>query len=524
MPAESVESPGDRTRGGMWVGLAALALLVRWIRWARADVVDADAPRFLAIAKSAAAGDWGAVVADDFHPLYPIVIAGVQAVVDDWELAGALVSITAGVAAVGFATAFTRDAFGWPAAPVAGALVALQVRHVDFSSDVQSEGLYLAAFLASVWCGWRALSRRSARWALATGCVSGLAYLVRPEGLGIVAVVGAVAGFEIIRRRWPLARAAGWGASLLAGAMLLAAPYVVLLYQDTGVWMLSRKKSLMVVAGIDHPRGESVVLRPAPSAPLRGLKDRGVRSRSAPSGLFEALFELFRKALKAFRYEMLLLFGIGLWTVRGPPGLRGRFLLVLVAVYAAALFGLLTTSGYVSRRHWLPVLTPLFSIAALGVPLLGRRTLQLLGRRSASTLAAVAVGFVVVVAPVVDLLLDERGDRHLAERRAGEWVAASGKSGASRIVAAHRGYSAYYAQARHLPLAPSLGTLEPRRLRERGATHVVLDTEALADEDWEAVLARPGLRLLKEFAASGRRVRLLAVEADAPPEAVPGRD
>ena len=51
----------------------------------------------------------------------------------------------------------------------------------------------------------------------------------------------------------------------------------------------------------------------------------------------------------------------------------------------------------------------------------------------------------------------------------------------------------------------------------------MLETEALAEQDWVVVLARPGLRLVKEFEEAGRRVRLLAVETSAPFEAVSGR-
>ena len=495
-------------------GVAVLAGLVRWWRWAHTDVIFADGPRFLSIAKAVAAGDWNTVMGDDFHPLYPIAAAAAHVLVPDWETAAVMVSIAGGVLAVVGLFALTRAAFGPSVGLIAAALLALHPRAVDFTSDVQSEGLYLGLFMVSLWCGWRAISGRSSRWACAAGVCAGFAYLARPEGIGVVGVLIVLALVEVVWNGWRPGRAIGWVAALVAGVTLTAAPYVWALHQETGTFTLTRKKSIAVVLGVRDP-SSLPRLRPAPSAPLPALRDSERAEKPVePAGGLETLWQFGRKGLKAFRYESLLLLMVGLWSSRGRPGSRGRFFGAVVGAYGIVLLGLLMSAGYVSRRHWLPVLVPLLGYAAVGVPVLGNWALGWVGRLFAasapSRLVATLAGMMFLAVPAAFEFSEPRASRHLAERHAGEFAAASPEP---RVVATRRSYAAYYAQGRHLPIEPSLNTLDPERLRARGATHVILESEALDEARWETVLAQPGVTLVERFEAHGREALLLEVDS-----------
>jgi 4-amino-4-deoxy-L-arabinose transferase-like glycosyltransferase len=65
--------------------------------------------------------------------------------------------------------AFARRAFGPRVALVAAALLAFHAGAVETSGDVQSEGLYVALFLAAVAALWRALDEGRLDSALAAG-------------------------------------------------------------------------------------------------------------------------------------------------------------------------------------------------------------------------------------------------------------------------------------------------------------------------------------------------------------------
>ena len=507
----------EATRGPLGPGSERLVLgallvaagLVRWLRWERTDVLFADGPRFLAIAKSVAAHDWNAVLSDDFHPLYPAAVAGMHGLLPDWESAAVAVSIAGGLLAVACLYGLVRSAFDPGTAWVAAALLAFHTRAVEFTSDVQSEGLYLGCFLAAIWAAWRALEGRSLRWAALAGGFSGLAYLTRPEGLGVVGVAGLVALFEVLRGRRPFGRSVGWCAALVAGALLVVSPYLAGMSQQAGELTLTRKKSLarMVGLGHDHSFAARTV---APSAPLPPLLDPALPpSHRAPKGVLPAVWQTLRKALKAIRHEGLLLIVIGLWASRGRPALRGRFFAALVGAYALLLFGLMMSAGYVSRRHWLPVLVPLLGYGAVGAHVLGRWVVERLRRRAWPAWAPAAIGLAVVVVPLLVSMVSIRESKHLADRLAGERIAALSPG---VVVASPRSYAAYYGQGRHLPIQASADTLDPKRLRERGVRYAVVPAHDLDPAAWDAVLAKPGLRLVDRFAANGREALLIEVE------------
>jgi len=162
------------TAGRVAVGLVLLAVAVRWIRWARTDALFNDGPIFLGIARLMEGGHWGVALGHDYHPLYPLVVLALRAVLAPfggvgWETAGAAVSIAGGAASVLFLHLWLRDAFGARVALLGGLLLAVHVQAVEYSADVQSEGVYLACFTAAVWLGWRALERGRAADAAGSG-------------------------------------------------------------------------------------------------------------------------------------------------------------------------------------------------------------------------------------------------------------------------------------------------------------------------------------------------------------------
>ena len=63
----------------------------------------------------------------------------------------------------------------------------------------------------------------------AAGLASGLAYLARPEGLGLACVLVVLALFEGLRGTWRLGHAFRWAASVGVAALLCVAPYAIAL-------------------------------------------------------------------------------------------------------------------------------------------------------------------------------------------------------------------------------------------------------------------------------------------------------
>jgi len=494
-----------------------LAGALRWLRWEHTGALFNDGPQFLWIAQRMAADDWASALAHDYHPLYPLLILlghllGAPAL--DWESAAVGVSVLCGVLSVALLYGFVRDTFGWPAAPLAAALLAMHLRAVDFSSDVYSEAPYLAAFLAALWLGWRAMADRSTALAAWAGALAGVAYLVRPEGLGAGLVFAACVLLGVLRRIWSPVVAGRWLLACALGALLVGLPYATVVRVQDGSWALTRKKSVSLLArGGTRASDPSAALGPSPAPPVREHLPPPPSAQPTPARptLLQALDRFQSKLLSAAGYPVALLLVLGVASLRGPPGLRGIFLLSLSGLYAGVLFALEWNVGYLSRRHAFPPLVPLFGYAALGMPVLGRGLLRLgrrMGlRRAASPGLALALGLAVAVVPGLVRQLPERRSGKVATRQAAEWL--RNHSAQPLVVAARRVRVAYYARARYVPIPEPVEVGGIPALRAQGATHVILSADDLGPADWAALLERGDLRLLRRFDVRGDEALLL---------------
>lgn len=578
MPAETAgrgshrrERPAGSARleafafGALVAGAAAW----RWIAWTRTAVLFDDGPRFLAIARAMDAGWWSAALRDSFHPLYPALSAAMHRLLGapdtaaDWETAAALVSVLGGAAAVAFLFLFLRDAFGRGAAFCGALLLAAHGRAVEYASDVQSDGLYLGLYAAGLWAGWRAWRGGSPAWAALAGVASGLAYLTRPEGLGLALVLAALGVASIVRRCWTLRAGAAWLAALGIATAACMAPYVLALHALTGEWTLTHKKSVATLVGAERGvtpgapvrprrerprepsppepaqagRGEQAPPgptaptpagseAPAPSGPaaprpagsepvappppwldalgletpvsvrredleLAYLDQDGLRvalAPSAPRRAFEALRMLARHGKSSLRYGVLALACVGLIPCRGRPGARGVYVLAAVLLYAGVLFALTASSGYVSRRHALPPLLPLFGYAGMGALAAGAWLARAARAPERSALAAALVLAAFVAGEVAVGIAPKRLDA-LAGRRAAEWLRDHAPERGR--LAASRQRLGYYAEMPYVPLAGIADDALGRYLSRVGARYVLVEgperLEALRRAEGDAV-------------------------------------
>ena len=504
----------------MRLGLLALLVLaagVRWLMWSRTVTLFNDGPEFLAIARAAAAGDYGTVLAHPFHPLYPLLVAALHGAGIEWETAAALIGVAGGTAAVGFLFLFFRDAFGVSAAWIGAGLVAVQSRAVEYSSDIQSDGLYLGLFAAGVYFGWRAWTRRSLGHAMAAGLASGLAYLTRPEGLGLACVLVGLAFVEALRGSWRVAPALRWATGMAVAALLCVAPYSVALQRYSGEWSLTTKKSIGDLVGVAPDAAERPAearVRPARSplyAPVspavsanRLQLDSGEdglaveQAATKPRRAFAAARMLARTEKSAFRYGALLLFVPGLFFSRGRPTRRAVYVAAIAGAYTVVLFGLTYSSGYVSHRHALPPLLPLYGYVGLGAIALGtwiaraaeRRDLRGLRRASPLVIAA-AIAALVGIGELATQREPRRANERAA-RSAAEWLGEHGDPGPLATTRLRLGY---YAGMPYVPLIvvddPNLAPQVDRYLEETGVRYVLLDDP----EQVEAIRRIEGARL-----------------------------
>ncbi|MHA7836511.1 MAG: glycosyltransferase family 39 protein [bacterium] len=569
--ASTAGAPTSRRALGLLL-LVGAAAAVRAVAWSRTVAIFNDGPVFLSMAEAMLDGRWEAVLAHPYHPLYPGCIGLVSLLLPvDLEAAAVLVSIAGGVGAVAAIHLWLRDAFGDDVAWLGGWMAALHPSAVDFSSDVMSDGLYAGLYLAGFAWLSRGDDRASLGWMGLAGAMAGLAYWVRPEGIGLLIVGACSVGWRAATEPPGRRRRLGGLALLLVVGAIVASPYVLALEARTGELALTRKKSLQTLAtGAQAPparsprattagesptrasdparstratdpappayptSGEEEVGSPGSGASPVALPELAVRSdgpgaqkppRSA-RGLLEAHLRVLRTALSAFRYEAALLALPGLLLLvlgrvgPAPPRWPLRTLALATALYGAVLVLLVWGAGYVSRRHALPFLLPGVALPALGLRWTLRAAKGSTGETGAGTETGAArwlrgrrwlpIGLIVLLGLGWGLRdLRPRRVERAAVRSAAEWLAMQHPG--SGPVAGQKLRAAYYAGAPFVPLPPGHDGRLEAVLRERGARWIVIDEEKYGDHIGIAEGVGAWLRPVHRVEAAGRTAVVLEI-------------
>lgn len=507
------EAQPSLSRERLALGLCVLAgLALRLARWERSEVLFNDGPVFLALAERSAAGQLETLLQHPFHPLYPLAVAALHGLLAPFgagfETAGVLVSALAGCGAILALHAFVRRAFGPREGLVAAWLLAFHAGAVDVAGDVQSDSLYLALFLAAAAALWRTLAEGRGRSALAAGSAAGLAYLTRPEGLGVALVGLGLVALYTVRGRFAPRRGLALALLLALATAAFALPYAAALSFESGQLLFTRKKSVAWVvgsagsagpgglatgqAGMEAPKRAAAIARraaaPAPppaseADPPRPAAPDPYDSLVAPPWTARdaagAAFDLLDDASSALRPEQLALVLVGLFALRGRPGPRAGFVASLLGAYGALLFSLAMNVGYVSERHALPPLLLLLGYGAAGALALGewagrRRAAAGAGAQQRRARALTALALALVTAICLGKMLRRDGVEDLAERRAAEWLRAEAPG---RVVAARKRRVAYYAGAPFVPLRPKTAGGFERYFDDHGVGFVVVNQE-----------------------------------------------
>lgn len=258
--------PNEISPRSVTLRLAVALLVAIGLRLYLASIMPAvsrDGVTFIWYAQRLAANPLEEARREKQHPLYPALIAATHGVLDrvgiartdsvrQWVIAGQSVAVAASLVLIPAIYLLTATLFNRRIGIVAAACTAVLPEFARYGVDVLSDTLHLSLYVLALTAGMTGLLRRSwGRLALA-GLLSGLAFLVRPEG-GEVALVVFV--FTLLAGGWSWRRRLAGVTACVLGFILVAGPYMVV----TG--RVVQKKSLRRFIGAQ------AVARPAQAPP-----------------------------------------------------------------------------------------------------------------------------------------------------------------------------------------------------------------------------------------------------------------
>jgi len=334
------------------VAAVTLTLAVRAYSFWNYYTINNDGVLYIEAARHFWNGNWFGGL-ESFHPpLFPLMIAVAFPMTGEWESAGQFWPLILGVLIIVPLFSLLQRFYGQKVALIALFFYSVSPNLTRLSIHARSEVPYIFFLVLALYFLQRAIDRET-HFPLffIAGITSALAYLVRPEGVGL-AMVGA---FYLLYCGWKqgvLKRGCLQIGIFFLGFVLFSAPYGLYLKWDTGNWIISRKAANVLsvaLAGYD-PSVNQVSQKDSDKTSTLGMiaSRPTLYLKKVFIDIFRTLF-IFFEALH-YSYLPFLLLGC-FFCLRRRFWERDDFLFFALIVFYLGAFALL----YVNRRFAVPL-------------------------------------------------------------------------------------------------------------------------------------------------------------------------
>ncbi len=336
---------------GHWQALLlimALAFILRIFLVFYPEVIRIDGVEYIRHAKEVLAGDW---TEGKSSPGYPALVAFVYTLIKNYEMAGIWVSIVFGVLLVVPVFYLGKTIFHEKVGMISGLVVAVHPFLHTFSGSVLTESTYHFFLATSVLFGWCAFRKGRFDHVLLFGAFATLAFLTRPEAIGLLFVFIVWVFFfnpPGERRYWP--KRMGMILVALLAFLAFSSPYLIQLRKETGKWSISKKLDISVGSVSKMGDLPSVnEIRPwREGLPILSLfKDPLSLSVRVGTGFFSSLYK-FQQVFNPILSLFAVIGWMGIIRNRSPFSLKANFYIISHHLFY---FGLLLSILFTSRRY-----------------------------------------------------------------------------------------------------------------------------------------------------------------------------
>jgi 4-amino-4-deoxy-L-arabinose transferase-like glycosyltransferase len=489
--------------------LAAILLFATALQAAllvRLPTVSADGIIFIGIARNLAEAPIETFRNQDQHPGFPAMLLactravqwlGYRGEPDSWMAGGIAASFICGVLSVAVVWLLASDLFDAKVANVAAIAFAVLPVPRAGAVDAQSDTPHALFYLLAAWMAATGITSGNL-WRLgAAGLASGVAYWIRPEGLEVVLVTLPLLAWHAWRAHWSWRKAALAMGTLVAAALLVAAPYPILAGKLTSKQLPGAKHKIAQAY-----QGLASSTAPAPTtvaAPVPPAAENRSSEKVLGSLIVLALVAFINSICQGFKFVFIPLYLLGdvalAW--RRPAPIQIALIAILGGVHIAILMGVHVFSGYIAHRHVIPLVGLAMPFVALGIFQSSVWVAPLMKTRPAYVTAATLAVCSAIVLPYT---LRRLNREFLPVIEATRWVQSRAPAGSG--IVCNSPYVSFYGTLPVAELCPAAPTLDEALAKApRGAhyDYVVLHVNAHAYQP----------RWIDELSRSYRQVREL---------------
>ncbi len=224
--------------------LLAFAFVLRLFLVISPEVIHNDGTEYVQHARRISSGNLSEGKAP---PLYPFLMAGVQVITRDYEIAGIWVSVIFGALLVLPLFYLGRAIFNETVGVLSALLAAVHPFLYMSAGSVLTESTYHFLLATSVLFGWYAFTQAGFSRILLFSFFTTLAYLTRPEAIGLPIIFSAWTVFVNPpngERRF--AKRIGIVLMVVISFLIFSFPYLYQIRKDTGRWGITKKTTISI--------------------------------------------------------------------------------------------------------------------------------------------------------------------------------------------------------------------------------------------------------------------------------------
>ncbi len=471
------------------------------------EVVHNDSTEYVRHAREILNGSWTGGIAS---PVFPAFISFAALFTKNFELAGIWVSVIFGALLVLPVFCLGRAIFNEKIGILSALLAAVHPFLYVHSGSILTESTYYFLLTTSVYVGWEAFRKGRIRNIFLFSLFSALAYLVRPEGIGLVFIFT----FWVLLIQPPVPKRSFTkrvGMVFLAVFCFLAltSPYLIQLKKETGTWGISKKASLTIKAFSEEERGVPVRLGRGElkitldsfiKNPLPFLGRVGV-------GFLESLYR-FQQAYHPLLFILAAFGWVGVLKRRRSTDLKGNLYIFTHHIF---FFGLVFPFFWVLRRY-------VSQMVAMSLPWAAFGCLEMRGwvgnwlRREHLTKRISLIAFLILLSGmfIQGSVKHFSPSQRLIRKEAGLWMKANLPSGGK--IMSRLPQEAFYAELEWSGIPKGSYEEILKTARSKGVQYLVIDEDI--DEVSPGFLANireADLVLVKELRGKRQKMAIFKV-------------
>ncbi len=169
--------------------LMLCSLLVRIFLFIQPQIISNDSVFYIMVAKSIESGHQYHSSDLSFFSIYPFFLVIMFKCVNNWELAGRLLSLGFGTLAVVPLFLLFSRMLSRKIALIAAILYIIGPRFMEYSTDILREPTFWCISLCALWCALKGIDEKKLPYLLLSSLITVLSFGIRIEGIGIFLVI-----------------------------------------------------------------------------------------------------------------------------------------------------------------------------------------------------------------------------------------------------------------------------------------------------------------------------------------------